>query len=158
VDAEAVALLTKKDMVNFFAHFISPSSPHRAKLSVHLIAKETSRKPKEQGRMAAFVPEHESPLSSRTTCIDEGSEDLDAQVASSIHDARIAGGAPPFCGLEDGPVGNDMEIQKKLGVGMTVVSQPFTIKDCHAWRMSIPVSAGVKPVKPMEEFAKAPLS
>jgi hypothetical protein len=38
LDARTVARLTKSDMFDFFAHFISPSSSQRAKLSVYLVA------------------------------------------------------------------------------------------------------------------------
>ncbi|KAH8696868.1 insulin-degrading enzyme [Phaeosphaeriaceae sp. PMI808] len=43
-DAKAIARLTKETMLNFFARFISPSSPQRAKLSVHLVANGKSSK------------------------------------------------------------------------------------------------------------------
>jgi insulysin len=39
-----VKALTKKDMVEFFEYYISPSSPSRAKLAVHLHAQGTSKK------------------------------------------------------------------------------------------------------------------
>jgi hypothetical protein len=38
LDARTVGGLTKSDMSDFFAQFISPSSSQRAKLSVHLVA------------------------------------------------------------------------------------------------------------------------
>jgi insulysin len=41
-DASHVKELTKKDMIEFFKHYISPDSPHRAKLAVHLLAQGTS--------------------------------------------------------------------------------------------------------------------
>ncbi|PVI04297.1 LuxS/MPP-like metallohydrolase [Periconia macrospinosa] len=42
-DAENVAKLTKQQMQDFYAHHISPSSPHRAKLSVHLKAQASPK-------------------------------------------------------------------------------------------------------------------
>ncbi|KAL5371833.1 hypothetical protein DPSP01_013961 [Paraphaeosphaeria sporulosa] len=43
-DADQVVTLTKDDMIAFYARHISPSSPHRAKFSVHL---RTQSKPKD---------------------------------------------------------------------------------------------------------------
>lgn len=51
VDVANLRSLTKQDLVEFFRHYIDPASPHRAKLSVHMIA-QTS--PKEvAGNMSA---------------------------------------------------------------------------------------------------------
>lgn len=41
-DAAEIKLLTKADMMEFFQHYIHPQSPHRAKLSVHLMAQAKS--------------------------------------------------------------------------------------------------------------------
>lgn len=46
-DATEVKKLTKSDMVDFYAHFIAPISPARAKLVVHLVAQGTSTKTEE---------------------------------------------------------------------------------------------------------------
>ncbi|KFY13297.1 hypothetical protein V491_06446 [Pseudogymnoascus sp. VKM F-3775] len=43
-DAAHVKALTKKEMVEFYGHYILPSSPSRAKLAVHLHAQGTSKK------------------------------------------------------------------------------------------------------------------
>jgi insulysin len=37
-DAAQIKLLTKADMIEFFDHYISPSSPARSKLAIHLNA------------------------------------------------------------------------------------------------------------------------
>ncbi|TAQ87722.1 hypothetical protein B7494_g3941 [Chlorociboria aeruginascens] len=41
-DAAQIKALTKADMIEYFSHYIHPSSPARAKLSVHLIAQASS--------------------------------------------------------------------------------------------------------------------
>ena len=41
IDAENLRAITQQDMVDFFDYYISPSSPHRAKVSVHLRAQAT---------------------------------------------------------------------------------------------------------------------
>ena len=42
-DAEDIKSLTKSDMVEFFGQYINPSSPTRAKLSVHMIAQSSPK-------------------------------------------------------------------------------------------------------------------
>ena len=44
-DVEAIRLLTKSDVQEFFATYISPESSNRAKLSVHLVAQTDSKVP-----------------------------------------------------------------------------------------------------------------
>jgi insulysin len=44
-DAANIKALTKDDMIQFFAHYISPSSPARSKLAVHLLAQGVSEAP-----------------------------------------------------------------------------------------------------------------
>ena len=48
VDANVVRPLTKREMIDFFNYYIHPTSPHRAKLSVHLSA-QTSPEEVAQG-------------------------------------------------------------------------------------------------------------
>ena len=43
-DVAQLKLVTKADMLTFFAHYIDPTSSHRAKLSVHLIAQYSPQK------------------------------------------------------------------------------------------------------------------
>lgn len=107
----------------------------------------------ERARKSAFFAECESPPSSHTTGVDEGSTNLAAQAASSFHDAHVAGGLPPSRGLGHGAARDDPMIQDTLDVGMIVANQAVVIEDCYAWRASMPVSIGVRPVKTMEEFA-----
>ena len=40
---EHIEPLTKAEMIEFFKHYISPNSPHRSKLSVHLLAQSSPR-------------------------------------------------------------------------------------------------------------------
>jgi insulysin len=39
IDVQQLRAITQQDMIHFFDQFISPTSPHRAKFSVHLIAR-----------------------------------------------------------------------------------------------------------------------
>ncbi len=41
-DAAHINVLSKADMIEFFQHYISPSSPARAKLCIHMYAKGVS--------------------------------------------------------------------------------------------------------------------
>ncbi|KAL9626341.1 MAG: hypothetical protein Q9204_007385 [Flavoplaca sp. TL-2023a] len=43
IDAANIKPLTKQDMIDFFTHYIHPTSPARAKLSVHMIAQSTPK-------------------------------------------------------------------------------------------------------------------
>lgn len=56
-DAAAVKTLTKAEMVEFYATYIVPTSPLRAKLAVHLAAQGVSDKTKE---VAAAVADGEN--------------------------------------------------------------------------------------------------
>ena len=42
-DAESVRHITQQQMIDFFGHYIHPDSPHRAKLSVHIIAQSSPK-------------------------------------------------------------------------------------------------------------------
>lgn len=43
LEAEHLKPISKSDMVEFFEHYIHPTSPHRAKLSVHMIAQASPK-------------------------------------------------------------------------------------------------------------------
>ena len=42
IDAENLRTISQKDMVDFFHHYISPTSAHRAKVSVHLVSQASA--------------------------------------------------------------------------------------------------------------------
>ncbi len=42
-DVAHLRILTKKDLINFFDHYINPTSPARAKLSIHMIAQLSAK-------------------------------------------------------------------------------------------------------------------
>lgn len=42
-DVAHLRVLTKKDLINFFDHYINPTSPARAKLSIHMIAQLSAK-------------------------------------------------------------------------------------------------------------------
>lgn len=58
-DAKHIEPLTKQQMQDFYAHYFSVSSPHRAKISVHLIAQAKPKQPsadeQEQQTLATFA-------------------------------------------------------------------------------------------------------
>jgi hypothetical protein len=106
-------------MVSCFAHFISPSSSRRAKLSIHLIATETSRKSKELAKESASVTG-----CAHTTSVDEGSRNPAAQIASPIRGARIAGGLQSLRSLEHRLTRDDPEMQNMLNRDMIIAPAP----------------------------------
>ncbi|KAF2734338.1 LuxS/MPP-like metallohydrolase [Polyplosphaeria fusca] len=44
-DAKSIELLNKPQMIDCFQHYVSPASPHRAKIAVHLVAQAKPKEP-----------------------------------------------------------------------------------------------------------------
>ncbi|KAF9691240.1 hypothetical protein EKO04_010895 [Ascochyta lentis] len=170
-DAEHIGKLTKQDLTAFYAHYISTTSPHRAKLSVHLQAqskpKEPSLEEKKQSATAALtvlLTEHNI-----TTDADAAKSHIQsAPSAAAIPDAlaaylatlsldntlsaTILDSAKAALGLAD--AGLPAEPQVKDAPTPAGAGQPVLIRDVHAWKAGMQVSAGVKPVRPLEEFVE----
>jgi len=161
-------------MTGFYAYFISPSSSKRSKLSVHLQAqskpKELTLDEKKASAIAALqviLTEHK---------VDAKSEDVKAH----IHDTSSADAIPTAISsylrntlkLEQ-DVANKVLDEAKAAMGVADsglpaepeildgaadakdagdASHPVIIKDIHAWKSGMQVSAGVRPVRPLEEF------
>ncbi|OAX85065.1 hypothetical protein ACJ72_00566 [Emergomyces africanus] len=78
-DAEAVAALTKADMVEFYRQYIDPQSPTRAKLSVHMNAQSEA-----QSKVS-----HSASASSAAVTDDELKANLIKQLSSSLSSSSI---------------------------------------------------------------------
>lgn len=170
-DAEHIGQLTKKDMTDFYAHYISTTSSQRAKLSVHLQAqskpKEPSLSEKKDAATAALTAlfaEHKitSDTEAVKTRIDAvtsaveipaalstylDSLSLGKETRDTIFDSAKAALGVADAGLPAEPK-TDSEAQ---GAG---AGQPVLITDVYAWKAGMQVSAGVKPVRPLEEFVE----
>jgi insulysin len=80
-----------------------------------------------------------------------GVSTLDKAVADKILDESKAALGLADAGLPAEPQVVDERAYAESAAG---ASQPVLIKDIHAWRASMQVSAGVKPVKNLEEFVE----
>lgn len=178
VDAATLEKLTKKDMVEFYSHYISTSSPQRSKLSVHLQAqakakaKEPSLEEKKTAAAAALkiiLAEHKLTSNDEafqarikdapsTEAISDAvashlTEDLkvDKDVANKVLDEAKAALGVADSGLPAAPTSLDASADVKSVVD---ASHPVLITDIHAWKASMQVSAGVRPVRNLEDFVE----
>ncbi|KAL5117480.1 metalloprotease [Pleosporales sp. CAS-2024a] len=175
-DAEYIDKLTKKDMTDFYAHFISPASPKRSKLSVHLQAQS---KPKEptldeakksavtvlQPILAAHKIEHKmEELQSRVKQAPsadaipdtvfsylDNSLDTTSATASQVVDEMKAALGMADSGL---PAEPDVLCKTADAKRASDASHPIIIQDVYAFKASMQLSAGVRPVKNLEEFVE----
>jgi len=170
-DAESIGKLTKKDLTDFYAHYISTASPHRAKLSVHLQAQSKPKEPtldeKKHAGIAALtiiLNEHKieanaDEIKSRVESV-ASAEAIPEAVSTYLSTlsldkettATILDSAKAALGIAD--AGLPAEPEVKADAGSSGAGQPVLIKDVHAWKAGMQVSAGVKPVRPLEEFVE----
>ena len=89
-DVEHLRPLSKADMVEFFNHYIHPSSPHRAKLSVHLVAKTS---PKEVAGSMSVETQKDKVLNLMAKYLTAGGVSADPeQLSKQFADVDIAEG------------------------------------------------------------------
>jgi insulysin len=163
-------------MVDFYAHYISTSSSQRSKLSVHLQAQAKAKEPsldeKKTAAVAALkiiLAEHKiehkdealqkriDDVSSADALSDAAAsyvnEDLKVEkaVADKVLDETKAALGVADSGLPAAPQALDAAADVESVVD---ASHPILIKDVHAWKASMQVSAGVRPVRNLEEFVE----
>ncbi|KAF2646871.1 hypothetical protein P280DRAFT_387619 [Massarina eburnea CBS 473.64] len=174
-DATTVSHLSKSDMQTFYTHHISPTSPHRAKLSVHLLAQAHPNPPTLPETKASTLPilttifaqEKSLPplvpqsLQSRLDAATTVPGVLDAVAKYLADDARVGGDladkvldeVSAALGLADAGV---REVKKLDGGGGGVdgvgAETPVLIEDVHAWKTGLQASRGVRPIRRLEEF------
>jgi insulysin len=169
-DAEQLDKITKKDMTDFYAHFISPSSPKRSKLSVHLQAQSKPKEPTLEEKKASAIAslqvilsEHKieaKPEELKTHVNDSSSaESIPTSISTYLTSAlklkpdvanKVLDEAKAAMGVADSGLPAEPEVLDAKHVGDA--SHPVIIKDIHAWKAGMQVSAGVRPVKPFEEY------
>ncbi|KAF2279892.1 LuxS/MPP-like metallohydrolase [Westerdykella ornata] len=86
-DAKHIEPLTKQSLIDTFAHHISPDSPHRAKLSVHLIAQAKPKEPSTEEQKKQAIDSFSTILSA------EGVEVDAAKLSARVNEATEAGSA-----------------------------------------------------------------
>jgi insulysin len=163
-------------MTDFYARYISTSSSQRSKLSVHLQAQGKAKEPsldeKKTAAVAALkiiLAEHKiepkddalqsriQNVSSADTLSDAAAsylnEDLKVEktVADKVLDETKAALGVADSGLPAAPKSLDAAADVESVVD---ASHPVLIKDVHAWRASMQVSTGVRPVRNLEEFVE----
>ncbi|KAI8933337.1 hypothetical protein NX059_012527 [Plenodomus lindquistii] len=175
-DAEVIEKLTKQDMVDFYAHYISTSSSQRAKLSVHLQAqakaKEASLDEQKTAALAALkiiLTEHqitpdETKLQAHVTEASSINAISDAVARHLLEDLKLEKGvadkvldeAKAALGVADSGLPAEPKALDESADAQSVgnASQPVLIKDIHAWKSSMQLSTGVRPVRPLEEFVE----
>jgi insulysin len=166
-------------MKEFFAHCIDPSSPHRAKLSVHLIAQakpeEASIEDKRTEAIAALttilqeekltpVPEK---LEARLESCSTNDSVISAVSAHLVEDVKlekeklnkVLDGAKATLGLakvdealKDPEVLQSGNVAKKGEDGSGTA--PVIITDVHAFKTGLLLSTGMKPVRDLSEFVE----
>ncbi|KAF2845137.1 a-pheromone processing metallopeptidase-like protein Ste23 [Plenodomus tracheiphilus IPT5] len=175
-DAAVIGKLTKQDMVDFYTHYISTSSSQRAKLSVHLQAQAKAKEPSLEEKKTAAVAalkiiltEHkitpdETKLQARitdtssTNTISDAVAKLlsdDLKVESDLAD-KVLDEFKAALGVADSGLPAEPKALDEMADVQSVVdaSQPVLIKDVHAWKTSMQLSTGVRPVRPLEEFVE----
>ncbi|KAF2021275.1 hypothetical protein BU24DRAFT_416934 [Aaosphaeria arxii CBS 175.79] len=172
-DVEQVGLLTKEDLKTFYAQHISPSSSRRAKLSVHLIAqakpKEPTAEEKKTQAIAALTtilteekltadPEK---LKARLTDAADISEAVAAHLGEDLKlekekAEKILDEAKAALGLAEveSKLGEPVKLQTTGDVAEQVAkaNAPVIITDVHAFKASLQLSTGVKPVRDLAEY------
>ncbi|KAJ4293507.1 metalloprotease [Kalmusia sp. IMI 367209] len=176
IDASTVATLSKSDMQAFYARFISPSSPHRAKLAVHLIAQSKPKEPTLDEMKTQALTVLQPILTQENVTLDANA--LQARLdgvsaADAIPTAisayltedlklgkekvdNIVDEASAALGLADSGLSGEVKaVEEKLGVGAIEANdakQPVLITDVRAFKAALYASTGVRPVRELEEF------
>jgi insulysin len=163
-------------MTDFYAHFISPSSSKRSKLSVHLQAQSKPKEPtldeKKQSAIAALqviLTEHkiEYKADDLQSLVNNAStaDALPDTFTTYFHDVlkitpEVAGTVldetKAALGVADSGLPAEPEVLSGNADAKNVsnASHPVIIKDIYAFKASMQVSAGVRPVKALEEFVE----
>ena len=188
-DVENIEPLTKEDMLEFFKTYYHPSSPTRAKASVHMIAQSSAQ---DIAAKTSSSEKREKLVSTLVQMLEQlGLEDVDAKdLTKRMEKVDIAsgdtGGIASAVGaylkesagmvaeqveqvVEQGKVALD-QILPSLGIvtqdvapmangeaGEVVTngeshSKTIVIEDVKAFKASMPLSAGTRPVKDLREF------
>lgn len=122
ISAAHVATITKSDMVEMFRRYISPSSPARAKLAIHLYAKGVSGDSSPSDTMV--VPKV-------TQIVEKGINML--KLGSSVEKAT------------DGENSAASPADEKS-------QNVYIIDDVRDYKSRLPVTAGPQPMKDLSEF------
>lgn len=169
-------------MQTCFSHYITPSSPHRAKLSVHLIAQAKPKEPTPEEKKAQAITQFTTiltaekitadlpALQSRIDAVPNTPDTMAAIVtAISAHLTedlklgketvdKVLDEAKAALGLADVGKVAAPEVLKNGNVEKVVKegngTTPVLIEDVHAWKAGLQMSTGVRPVRDLGEFVE----
>jgi len=79
-DAANIKVLTKADMIEYYQHYIHPTSPARSKLAVHLIAQTVAPAATDKSGISAIVEKTEKVLGLKDTKDEEDGEKEEVKV------------------------------------------------------------------------------
>lgn len=150
-DAESVRPITKDQMLNFFNHYVHPTSPRRAKLSVHIIAQsspkdagvtlskkdqiEMTLKNIEKSMLAAGVEVKPEKLQARLADIDIPGGDKESLIAAVLKYLEVDVGVPE----------GQLEVTaKSVSELLATVLPTFGTETQHSSDKSLPISPEVK--------------
>lgn len=157
-------------MTDFYAHYISTASPSRAKLSVHLQAQSKPKEPSLQEKkdaavtaLTALFAEQKittadtdavktsiNAVTSPSEIPEALSTYLDSLSLAKETKETVLDGAKAALGVAD--AGLPAEPKAESDGESKGAGQPVLIQDVYAWKAGMQVSAGVKAVRPLEEF------
>lgn len=189
-DVENIEPLTKDEMIEFYNHYLLPSSPSRAKASVHLIAQSsaedvaadvaTDKDPKEQlSELAAMLAQlleqlgvaiDQTILITRLEEVDVVGGDTEGIMGAVGGYLKVDAGMPaeqveqvmtqgkmvlsqvlPKLGIKPKQPQQESEVVVN-GDAEIKQAEVVVIEDVKAFKASMPVSAGARPVKDLSEF------
>ena len=184
--------MTKDDILGFYKYYISPSSPNRAKVAIHLIAQssaadlaaKTSSAEKRQ-KLVEKISEmleqigledtNTADLTKRIEKVDltaGGAKDIMVAVGGYLKDSAGLAAEQVEAVVEQGQIAL-ASVLPSLGIvpkdsnaateesaqpngepeaNGEVQSKTVVIEDVKAFKASMPLSAGVRPVKDLSEF------
>lgn len=152
LEASEVKPLTKADMVEFYKTYISPSSPHRARISVHLHAQGAGEldtkviKVLKGAGLLDVPPEQRQSLDLLEKHIKEKTPLEEDKIASIMSDLKEAGltQAAPEEDLDETP--------GDIAHGSNAINEATEIKDLRRFKAGLMTSSGAHPVKDISEY------
>lgn len=171
--------ITKQELVEFYEKYISTSSPHRAKLSVHLIAEKSTEKNKSPNLL---TPEQQKQIlvqnltqflsgvgvKAEPEILSKSFKDVDTSSPENIVTA-VAAYLKEDWKLDDKKIAEVVEqgrtLLKELHpqlVGQNagnaadgeedILKDSIVIEDVVAWKAGLTLSRAARPVRPLAEF------
>ena len=174
MDVNHIRKLTKQDMQEFYARYIDPESPTRAKLSIHLNAQKvveaetSSEEQREQlvGMLTKYLTAQGAEVQ-KDRLQSEMSKTAPHDQAGIVAACRAAvGSSLPESKLDEVVTELEKAIPQVF-VALKIkapeqevngaeelpkVKEPVVIEDVHHWKASLPVSAGTLPVEDIKRF------